>query len=121
MGSKGYSAGAHVVFKLVVHLVFVTKYRRKAITQRVFDVILHRARPNASHLDHDEQNNHPDNLAALCQKCHLAHDRDDNQRRAQASRSAKRERIDRMRGQTALPLDPAPATKRQTPSQKASP
>ena len=48
MGSKGYSAGAHVVFKLVVHLVFVTKYRRKAITQRVFDVILHRARPNAS-------------------------------------------------------------------------
>ena len=30
MGSKGYSAGAHVVFKLVVHLVFVTKYRRNA-------------------------------------------------------------------------------------------
>lgn len=40
MGSKGYSAGAHVVFKLQVHLVFVTKYRRKAITQRVFDVML---------------------------------------------------------------------------------
>ena len=40
MGSKGYSAGAHVVFKLVVHLVFVTKYRRKAITQRVFDVMV---------------------------------------------------------------------------------
>ena len=74
-----------------------------------------------AHLDHDETNNADDNLAALCQKCHLAHDRDDNHRRAQASRSAKRERIDRLRGQTALPLDPAPATKRQTPSQKASP
>ena len=30
MGSKGYSAGAHVVYKLQVHLVFVTKYRRGA-------------------------------------------------------------------------------------------
>lgn len=40
MGSKGYQTGAHVVFKLSVHLVFVTKYRRKAVTQRVFNVML---------------------------------------------------------------------------------
>lgn len=40
MGSKGYSVGAHVVFKLAVHLVFVTKYRRKAITARVWEVML---------------------------------------------------------------------------------
>lgn len=40
MSSKGYQTGAHVVFKLSVHLVFVTKYRRKAITKRVYDVML---------------------------------------------------------------------------------
>lgn len=39
MGSKGYSTGAHVVFKLTVHLVFVTKYRRKVITERVFEIM----------------------------------------------------------------------------------
>ena len=40
MGSKGYQTGAHVVFKMSVHLVFVTKYRRKAITLRVWEVML---------------------------------------------------------------------------------
>lgn len=40
MGSQGYKTGAHVVFKLAVHLVFVTKYRRKAITARVWEVML---------------------------------------------------------------------------------
>lgn len=57
-----------------------------------------------AHLDHDETNNDPDNLAALCQKCHLAHDRADNQRRAQATRQEKAARLDRLRGQAALPL-----------------
>ena len=38
MSSKGYETGAHVVYKLSVHLVFVTKYRRKAITARVAEV-----------------------------------------------------------------------------------
>lgn len=28
-----------------------------------------------AHLDRDRTNNHPDNLAALCQRCHLNHDR----------------------------------------------
>jgi putative transposase len=40
MSSKGYQTGAHVVFKLSVHLVFVTKYRRQAITARVWEVML---------------------------------------------------------------------------------
>jgi len=40
VSSKGYSVGAHVVYKLSVHLVFVTKYRRKAITARVADVLV---------------------------------------------------------------------------------
>lgn len=40
-----------------------------------------------AHLDHDPANNAEENLAALCQRCHLAHehrecdDRDDNWRR----------------------------------------
>ena len=31
-----------------------------------------------AHLDHDIENNDPANLAALCQGCHLGHDRRDN-------------------------------------------
>ena len=40
MSSKGYTTGAHVVYRLSVHLVFVTKYRRRAITARVADVMV---------------------------------------------------------------------------------
>jgi CTP synthase (UTP-ammonia lyase) len=29
-----------------------------------------------AHLDHDKQNNDEDNLRALCQRCHLNHDRE---------------------------------------------
>ena len=29
----------------------------------------------SAHLDHDPSNNHPHNLSALCQRCHLSHDR----------------------------------------------
>ncbi len=34
-----------------------------------------------AHLDHDPTNNHPKNLKALCQRCHLIHDRDEHRRR----------------------------------------
>jgi len=34
----------------------------------------------SAHLDHDPGNNHPRNLAALCQRCHLANDRREHQR-----------------------------------------
>lgn len=43
-----------------------------------------------AHLDHDEQNNDPSNLRALCQRCHLALDRADNARRAREGRTATR-------------------------------
>ncbi len=33
------------------------------------------------HLDHDVTNNDENNLKALCQRCHLNHDRQDNARR----------------------------------------
>lgn len=50
-----------------------------------------------AHLDHDESNNNPANLRALCQMHHLRHDREDNARRRRASAAAKA-------GQGALPL-----------------
>lgn len=34
-----------------------------------------------AHLDHNPANNDMDNLRALCQRCHLGHDRIDNQKR----------------------------------------
>ena len=34
-----------------------------------------------AHLDHDPTNNRPKNLKALCQRCHLMHDRVEHQRR----------------------------------------
>jgi hypothetical protein len=35
----------------------------------------------AAHLDHDPTNNHPRNLKALCQRCHMLHDRKEHLRR----------------------------------------
>ena len=34
-----------------------------------------------AHRDHDPTNNRPGNLAALCQRCHLLHDRAEHRRR----------------------------------------
>ena len=34
-----------------------------------------------AHLDHDPTNNHPRNLKALCQRCHMIHDREEHLRR----------------------------------------
>ncbi len=34
-----------------------------------------------AHLDHDPTNNPPRNLKALCQRCHMLHDRDEHRRR----------------------------------------
>ena len=38
-----------------------------------------------AHLDHDPSNCDPRNLAALCQRCHLAHDRPEHQRQRWAT------------------------------------
>lgn len=37
--------------------------------KRVFRIVL-----TVAHLNHDRADNHPENLAALCQRCHLLHD-----------------------------------------------
>ncbi len=47
-----------------------------AIERRTTKVIL-----AAAHLDHDPTNNRATNLAALCQRCHLMHDRREHLRR----------------------------------------
>jgi hypothetical protein len=36
---------------------------------------------SAAHRDHDPSNSRPRNLMALCQRCHLRHDRPEHQRR----------------------------------------
>lgn len=46
-----------------------------------------------AHLDHDTSNNDPDNLAALCQRCHLRYDAALHAANASTTR-------DRKRGQT---------------------
>ena len=42
-----------------------------------------------AHLDHDITNNTPDNLAALCQRCHLQHDQAHHTANAAATRRNK--------------------------------
>lgn len=42
-----------------------------------------------AHLDQDPTNNDPANLAALCQKCHFAHDRPFNLAKAKKTRAQK--------------------------------
>jgi hypothetical protein len=50
-----------------------------------------------AHMDHDVSNNADDNLAALCQRCHLTHD-------AQQHAANARQTRDRNSGQLALSL-----------------
>lgn len=45
-----------------------------------------------AHIDHDKANNDPSNLAALCQRCHLNHDRlhhAETRRRKRAAQSGQ--------------------------------
>jgi integrase len=44
-----------------------------------------------AHLDQDPTNNAPENLAALCQACHLAHDRQQHIRNARQTRVRKKD------------------------------
>lgn len=43
-----------------------------------------------AHLDHDPTNNADDNLAALCQKCHLAYDAKHHQANANKTRRSRK-------------------------------
>lgn len=42
-----------------------------------------------AHLDHDLSNNADSNLAALCQRCHLLHDKDHHRKNARETRRIK--------------------------------
>ena len=43
-----------------------------------------------AHLDRDPTNNHPRNLKALCQRCHMIHDREEHLRRRAVTYRARR-------------------------------
>jgi hypothetical protein len=43
-----------------------------------------------AHLDHDPTNDHPRNLKALCQRCHMIHDREEHLRRRARTCRARR-------------------------------
>ena len=43
-----------------------------------------------AHLDHDISNNCPTNLKALCQKCHLSHDKDHHRKNARQTLKTKK-------------------------------
>jgi hypothetical protein len=43
-----------------------------------------------SHLDHDTTNNDYKNLAALCQKCHLSHDKEHHMKNSKETNRAKK-------------------------------
>ena len=43
-----------------------------------------------AHLDHDPFNNRPENLAALCQRCHILHDKAEHLRRRRLTYLARR-------------------------------
>lgn len=43
-----------------------------------------------AHLDHTPENNREENLRAMCQRCHLAHDRPEHARNARRTFSARR-------------------------------
>ena len=55
-----------------------------------------------AHLDHDLSHNTDDNLAALCQRCHLKHDQDHHQANAKATRDRKRGQLDLLDGEPGL-------------------
>ena len=59
-----------------------------------------------AHLDHAPEHNDPANLAALCQRCHLAHDRDQHRQSARQTRRA---------GKALGDLFPTPNTQTSTP------
>jgi len=47
-----------------------------------------------AHIDHDKANNEESNLAALCQRCHLNHDRDQHAENRRKNLNAKRGQIE---------------------------
>jgi hypothetical protein len=57
----------------------------------------------AAHLDHDPQNSAFRNLRALCQRCHLRHDRAEHVRRRRANRRRRRALGDLFQGRYPFP------------------
>ena len=69
-----------------------TRLHGEPIVGRTARVIL-----TVAHLDHDPENQHPMNLKAMCQRCHLLLDREQHQKNAAETRRKRQ-------GQLALPI-----------------
>lgn len=65
-----------------------------------------------AHIDHDTANNADDNLAALCQKCHLTHDAKFHVANARGTRIEKKRAAIRATGQGELFAAPSAASPR---------
>lgn len=55
-------------------------------------------RLSAAHLDHDPSNSHSNNLMALCQRCHLQHDRIEHTKQRRITRLLRRALGDLFKG-----------------------
>lgn len=66
-------------------------------TSRMIYVVL-----TVAHLDHNPQNNADDNLATLCQRCHLVWDKDQHVGNSRVTRAETRQRKMREKGQQEL-------------------
>jgi hypothetical protein len=55
-----------------------------------------------AHIDHDKTNNYFSNLAALCQRCHLNHDKHQHARNAALTRAEKKRQLILEAGQLEL-------------------
>lgn len=55
----------------------------RSVAQISKDVVVRKTKVvlATAHLDHDPTNNRPKNLKALCQRCHMIHDREEHRRR----------------------------------------
>jgi hypothetical protein len=57
------------------------RVRQALVVENLSHVRTTRVLLATAHRDHDPTNNKPRNLMALCQRCHLLHDRDEHRRR----------------------------------------
>ncbi len=78
------SNGTHLPAKCCKEPIFDDRHHCLSCGKRRQKIVL-----TIAHLDHDITNNQDDNLAALCQPCHLAYDAKRHAANARATREAK--------------------------------
>jgi len=72
---------------------FITEPQEELALKRELGFRIIRIVLTVAHLDHNPRNNLPNNLKALCQRCHFQHDRADNIAKRKASAEKVKEQI----------------------------